>query len=78
MITSWARVHRADSAPAGAVESSSVPGGGVWLRVQRTGATKCVRCWHHVADVGLSSEHPELCGRCIGNISGPGETRRYA
>jgi isoleucyl-tRNA synthetase len=50
----------------------------VWLRVQRTSAAKCVRCWHHVDDVGRSSEHPELCGRCIGNISGAGETRRYA
>jgi isoleucyl-tRNA synthetase len=78
MITSRARVQRADSAPAGAVEASSVPGGGVWLRVQRTSAAKCVRCWHHVDDVGKSGEHPELCGRCIGNISGPGETRRYA
>jgi isoleucyl-tRNA synthetase len=78
MITSRARVQRAGSAPAGAVEASSVPGGGVWVRVQRTGAAKCVRCWHHVDDVGQSGEHPELCGRCIGNISGSGETRRYA
>jgi isoleucyl-tRNA synthetase len=78
MITSRARVQRADSAPAGAVEASSVPGGGVWVRVQRTGAAKCVRCWHHVDDVGQSGEHPELCGRCIGNISGTGETRWYA
>jgi isoleucyl-tRNA synthetase len=78
MITSKARVQRADSVPAGAVEASSVPGGGVWLRVQRTGAAKCVRCWHHVDDVGQSAGHPELCGRCIGNISGAGETRRYA
>ena len=83
MITSKATVHQLDAAngrapPSGAVEAVSVPGGGAWLRVQRTSAEKCVRCWQHRDDVGASSEHPELCGRCIGNISGHGETRRYA
>ena len=78
MITSKARVHRVDAAPAGTVEATSVPNGGVWLRVQRTTAPKCVRCWHHCDDVGHSADHPELCGRCIGNITGPGESRRCA
>ena len=78
MITSKARVQRVDAAPAGAVEAASVPGDGVWVRVLRTTAIKCVRCWHLRDDVGVSTEHPELCGRCIGNISGHGETRRYA
>ncbi|MDE2219104.1 MAG: isoleucine--tRNA ligase [Gammaproteobacteria bacterium] len=78
MITSKAHVHRVASAPAGAVEAPSVPGGGVWLRVRRTSAAKCVRCWHHVDDVGRAAAHPGLCGRCIVNINGPGEARRYA
>jgi len=78
MITSQARVRRVDAPPAGAVEAASVPGGGVWIAVQRTSASKCLRCWHHREDVGAASEHPELCGRCAGNISGHGETRRYA
>jgi len=38
---------------------------------------KCVRCWHHREDVGNNSEHPELCGRCVENIS-TGEQRRFA
>ncbi|MDO5611227.1 MAG: isoleucine--tRNA ligase [Pseudomonadota bacterium] len=38
---------------------------------------KCVRCWHRRADVGSDAEHPELCGRCIDNIDGPGEDRRW-
>ena len=38
---------------------------------------KCVRCWHHRADVGSSAEHPELCERCVVNIEGVGETRRW-
>jgi len=24
------------------------------------------------------AEHPELCGRCVVNLSEPGEERRYA
>jgi isoleucyl-tRNA synthetase len=39
---------------------------------------KCVRCWHHREDVGSNSEHPELCGRCVDNVSGSGEKRLYA
>jgi len=39
---------------------------------------KCIRCWHHRPDVGSAPEHPEICGRCVGNLpGGPGEVRRY-
>ncbi len=39
---------------------------------------KCVRCWHLRDDVGTHSTHPELCTRCIDNIEGQGEYRKYA
>jgi isoleucyl-tRNA synthetase len=39
---------------------------------------KCERCWHYRADVGADPAHPAICGRCVGNLSGPGETRRFA
>ncbi len=39
---------------------------------------KCARCWHYVAGVGSNSEHPTLCPRCISNLFGAGETRRFA
>ncbi|HVI25179.1 MAG TPA: isoleucine--tRNA ligase [Xanthomonadaceae bacterium] len=42
-----------------------------------TAKPKCVRCWHHRADVGSHPEHPLICGRCVGNIEGPGEDRRW-
>jgi isoleucyl-tRNA synthetase len=38
---------------------------------------KCDRCWHQRPDVGTHAEHPTLCGRCVENISGAGETRLY-
>ncbi|MBS0199925.1 MAG: isoleucine--tRNA ligase [Proteobacteria bacterium] len=43
----------------------------------KTTKHKCVRCWHHRADVGANAEHPELCGRCVVNIEGAGEVRRF-
>ena len=45
--------------------------------VQPTKKPKCIRCWHHRADVGQNTEHPELCGRCVANIAGPGEARHW-
>jgi isoleucyl-tRNA synthetase len=40
--------------------------------------TKCERCWHYVEDVGVDPSHPTICGRCVSNLYGAGETRRYA
>jgi isoleucyl-tRNA synthetase len=48
----------------------------VWVR--KNTDQKCVRCWHQQADVGQSEEHPELCGRCVENVTGSGEERRLA
>jgi len=39
---------------------------------------KCERCWHYRADVGSHAEHKGLCGRCVSNLFGAGETRRFA
>ncbi|MBB3211174.1 isoleucyl-tRNA synthetase [Herbaspirillum sp. Sphag1AN] len=39
---------------------------------------KCERCWHYRADVGSHPEHPGLCGRCVANLFGSGETRHIA
>lgn len=39
---------------------------------------KCDRCWHYRADVGSDAAHPTICGRCVSNLFGKGEVRRYA
>ena len=49
-----------------------------WIRVRPSTAAKCVRCWHKRDDVGSDATHPELCGRCVANLGGAGETRRFA
>ncbi|MCX8006085.1 MAG: class I tRNA ligase family protein, partial [Burkholderiaceae bacterium] len=46
--------------------------------VTATRHRKCERCWHWRADVGSSAEHPTLCGRCLSNLFGAGETRHVA
>lgn len=51
---------------------------GLKITIQPATAPKCVRCWHHREDVGSHAEHPELCGRCVENVDGPGEVRRHA
>jgi len=72
-ITSYARALPADSS----VATLPTAIDGLELRVVACDKPKCVRCWHHREDVGSQLGHPELCGRCVENVDGPGETRRY-
>jgi len=39
---------------------------------------KCGRCWHYRADVGADAGRPTLCARCVENLRGAGEQRRFA
>jgi isoleucyl-tRNA synthetase len=74
LITSDARL--APLSEADGAESTELEG--LLLSVARTSYAKCVRCWHHRADVGAVAEHPELCGRCVENVTGVGERRLFA
>lgn len=58
-------------------DAIAVGAGRASVLVRATTAPKCVRCWHHRADVGTHAAHPELCGRCVANVDGPGEVRRW-
>ncbi|WP_372383189.1 isoleucine--tRNA ligase [Xanthomonas sp. NCPPB 1068] len=49
----------------------------IFVSAQPTTKAKCVRCWHHQASIGSDPRHPELCSRCVSNIEGPGEVRRW-
>ncbi len=80
LITSAVRVHSAVAEPPSA-EFSAYPlqnGESLYIGVSRSPHPKCVRCWHHRADVGQHPDFPNLCGRCIENVAGTGELRRYA
>jgi isoleucyl-tRNA synthetase len=75
LITSTASVAPLAAAPADAVVTEVA---GLKLKVVKSGHAKCARCWHHREDVGVDPQHPEICGRCVDNISGAGEVRHYA
>ena len=55
-----------------------VPGDALAVRVTPSAHRKCDRCWHWRADVGADAAHPTLCGRCVANLFGAGEPRRFA
>ena len=48
------------------------------IAVTASEAPKCERCWHYRRDVGTHAEHAGLCGRCVSNLFGGGEKRRFA
>jgi len=75
LITSYASVAPMAEAPAEAIDSDVK---GLRIAAWASAHQKCVRCWHHREDVGANTEHPELCGRCVDNVIGEGETRRFA
>lgn len=48
------------------------------VQVTPSEAQKCERCWHYRRDVGVDHAHAGLCGRCVANLFGKGEARRFA
>ncbi len=79
LITSGAELASIADAPADA--SAHVRTGeieGLKVTVSASEAEKCERCWHRRDDVGSHAEHPTLCGRCVTNVAGDGETRHFA
>lgn len=75
LITSQAKVIETEDPTAHGVPTSQ---DGVWIEVEPSTQKKCVRCWHLRADVGSNHQHPELCERCVVNVDGPGEERKFA
>jgi isoleucyl-tRNA synthetase len=73
LITSEAAVYPLADKPADVAEAPA----GRAVRVVPLTAEKCGRCWHRRADIGQSTEHPQLCGRCVTNL-GAGERRLIA
>ncbi len=74
LITSAAAVAPFDARPDGLEPVAE----GLAVDARPSGHAKCVRCWHHRPDIGSSGDHPEICGRCLENVVGDGERRRYA
>jgi isoleucyl-tRNA synthetase len=79
LITSTAGVNMLSAEPpAEAAHYTLESGDELWVAVSASSHQKCPRCWHYREDVGGNAEHPELCGRCVDNVAGEGESRRFA
>jgi len=76
-ITSGVRVHAAEDRPANAQPADEGEHNKAWILVQPSSDAKCIRCWHKQPDVGAYAAHPEICGRCVVNVDGAGEERKY-
>ncbi|CFQ49076.1 isoleucyl-tRNA synthetase [Yersinia frederiksenii] len=76
LLTSGAKV--ADYADAGDDAQQSELIAGLKITFNKADGEKCPRCWHYTQDIGLVAEHAELCGRCVTNVAGDGEERKYA
>lgn len=77
LITSYANLHPENDRPPSAAEFRLESGHTVWIASKASNYPKCIRCWHHREDIGSNLQHPEICQRCVVNISGPGENRCY-
>ena len=78
LITSYASVKLLEIPPENATHYTLTSNDEIWIKVSPSTYDKCVRCWHHREDVGSNKKHPELCGRCVENVDGKGESRNYA
>ncbi|URL02324.1 isoleucine--tRNA ligase [Avibacterium sp. 20-126] len=73
LITSKAQVKPLAEAD---VEGGEVEG--FKVKVVRSANEKCPRCWHYSDTIGTNPAHPTLCSRCVENVDGKGEVRRFA
>ncbi|QKQ23828.1 isoleucine--tRNA ligase [Candidatus Ruthia endofausta] len=73
-ITSYVRIHALNEKNNDCIKAME----GVFIKVSKSKHEKCVRCWHHREDVGNNAKHPELCGRCVENVDGDGEVRKFS
>ena len=76
LLTSGANVADYASASADAQQSELLKG--LKVALSKAEGEKCPRCWHYTTDIGKVAEHAEICGRCVSNVAGDGEQRKFA
>ncbi|URJ28059.1 isoleucine--tRNA ligase [Candidatus Blochmannia vicinus (nom. nud.)] len=50
---------------------------GLQIFLEKAKGKKCLRCWHYRLDVDQNKYYSNICARCVSNIAGPGENRRF-
>lgn len=76
LLTSGASVADYAQATADAQQSELLKG--LKVALSKAEGEKCPRCWHYTNDIGQVAEHADICGRCVSNIAGDGEKRKFA
>lgn len=77
LITSAAQVKPfAESGDSSSLIDTDIDG--LVLSINASEHNKCERCWHYSDTVGQNETHTDLCGRCVENVDGQGETRKFA
>ncbi|QHG92493.1 isoleucine--tRNA ligase [Coxiella endosymbiont of Amblyomma sculptum] len=74
-ITSAVKIFPIGEKPKTAVDTSI---SGLSLEIRVSLFKKCARCWQHCISVGQITGHSALCERCVNNVFGDGEERRFA
>ncbi|MFU9137240.1 isoleucine--tRNA ligase [Erwinia tasmaniensis] len=76
LLTSSVQVAAYAQAPEEAQQSDLVKG--LKIALHKAEGEKCQRCWHYTTDIGQNAAWPEICGRCVTNVAGDGEERKFA
>ncbi|VFP88418.1 isoleucine--tRNA ligase [Candidatus Erwinia haradaeae] len=74
-LASSSEVLELDNAPYNAYQSHIIEN--LKIVVRKASGKKCLRCWHRTQDIGINSKYSDICGRCIQNIDGDGEKRKF-
>ncbi|MGP1944974.1 MAG: isoleucine--tRNA ligase [Arsenophonus sp. ET-LJ4-MAG3] len=74
LLTSQARVIEITKAP---VQAQNTKLNELKITFQQAEGDKCSRCWHYETDIGFEAKYAELCSRCVTNIAGNGEMRKF-
>ncbi|TCL06468.1 isoleucine--tRNA ligase [Sodalis ligni] len=75
LLTSRAEVADYGAAGDDALQAEGLKG--LKIALANAEGRKCPRCWHFETDIGADPEHPEICGRCVTNVAGAGEERKF-
>ncbi|SBT82048.1 Isoleucine--tRNA ligase [secondary endosymbiont of Trabutina mannipara] len=75
LLTSNAVVADYDAAGNDAMQCQGLKG--LKITLERAVGKKCQRCWHYELNIGQNTNYPEICSRCVTNIAGYGEKRKF-
>ncbi|MGL4858579.1 MAG: isoleucine--tRNA ligase, partial [Enterobacteriaceae bacterium] len=76
LLTSKAQVQALSAAPDNALQSELISG--LRIALESAPGEKCPRCWHYSSDLNSDPQHAGICPRCVTNIAGDGEQRKFA